>query len=415
MKAHLAPRFASLFLTAAACPLALAASTAAAEKKPEPAKPYVLFMGADLAVQRDKKFHRVEDVVGSELKIKIGKKEFFVPTRNRNTGLKVSNSLKLTATAARLDGLEAGPSYTPANDPKHKFNRESGAAGGAAAVQDLAYGQMIAMNLNASQSALNTEGATGPSAAMAQASIAAEQAAANAKMQGAAAEGAALQYSSQYNTGAYADQMHRDLAEGNYDAMEVSFKISSPVELDDPHMVILFKFQERDAKPGAEGMLIHAESLDRIGPKPKYMRIRKGGLPRGFKYLDCEVHIFNRGEEVATNASSKRVEITREEAQQYLLIQHLGANKDATVPAAAVSGMLPIDRLKGLTPEQLNRIYYAKVGPDGSVLGLFADESCNLKIDNDATLAVVSEVFFKPALVKGKPVEGVARVRLGEI
>ena len=414
MKAHLAPRFASLFLIAAACPLALAAG-AAGDKKPEPATPYVLFMGADLAVQRDKKIHRVEDVVGSELKIKVGKKEVLVPTRNRNTALKVSNSLKLTAATARIDGLEAGPSYTPANDPKHKFNRESGAAGGAAAVQDLAYGSMIALNLNASQSAVNAEGATGPSAAMARANIAGEQAAANARMQGAAAEGAAMQYSSQYNTGAYAEEMQRELSEGNYDAMEVSFKISSPVELDDPHMVILFKFQERDAKPGTASMLIHVESLDRIGPKPKYMRIRKGGLPQGFKYLDCEVHVFNRGEELATNASPKRVEITREEARQYLLIQHMGANKDATVPATVVSGMLPADRLKGLTPEQLNRIHYAKVGPDGSVLGLFADENCNLKIDNDPTLMVLGEVLFIPALVKGKPVEGVARVRLGEI
>jgi hypothetical protein len=414
MKAHLARRFLGLFLSAAACPLAWAAN-AAAEKKPEPAKPYVLFMGADLAVQRDKKFHRVEDVVGSELKIKIGRKEFFVPTRNRNTGLKVSHSLKLTGATAQLDGLEAGPSYTPANDPRHKFNRESGAAGGAAAVQDLAYGQMIAMNLNASQSALNAEGATGTTGAMAQANVAASQNAANAAMQAAAEAGAMMQYSSQYNTGAYADQMQRELAEGNYDAMEVSFKISSPVELDDPHMVILFKFQERDAKPGTEGMLIHAESLDPIGPRPKYMRIRKAGLPRGFKYLDCEVHIFNRGEEVATNASTKRVELTREEAQQYLLIEHLGANKDATVPAAPVPGTLASTRLKELSLDQLNRTYYAKIGPDGSVLGLYTDESCNLKIDNDATLAVVSEVFFKPALVKGKPVEGVARVRLGEI
>ena len=224
-----------------------------------------------------------------------------------------------------------------------------------------------------------------------------------------------MQYSSQYNTGQYVDQMHRELAEGNYDAMEVSFKISSPVELDDPHMVILFKFQERDAKPGTEGMLIHAEALDPVGPKPKYIRIRKAGLPRGFKYLDCEVHIFNRGEEVATNASSKRVELTREEAQQYLLIEHLGANKDATVPAAPVPGTLASTRLKELNLDQLNRTYYAKIASDGAVLGLFADESCNLKIDNDATLAVVSEVFFTPALVKGKPVEGVARVRLGEI
>ncbi len=405
-------RLFSLLLPFAVGPLVFAADAA---KPAEVAKPYVLFMGADLSVHRDKKFYRVEDVVGSELKIKIGKKEFFVPTRGRNTNLKVGHSLKLTGAVAKLDGLQAGPTYTPANDPVRKMIAASGAAGGAAAVQDLAYGQMIAMNLNASQAALSAQGSNGITGAMAQAEVARMQEAADEALKQAAAAGAIMQHSSQYNTGDYVDKMHREMSDGNYDAMEVSFKISSPVELDDPHMVILFKFQDRDAKAGTEGMLIHAESLDPIGSKPKYIRIRKAGLPKGFKYLDCEVHIFNRGEEVATNASPKRVELTRDEAQQYLLIEHMGANKDATVPAAGVPGTVATTRFKELTLDQLNRTYYAKIGPDGSVLGLFTDENCNLKIDHETTLSIVSEVFFKPALVKGKPVEGVARVRLGEI
>lgn len=380
-----------------------------------PPKSYVLFMGADLDVQREKKFHRVEDVIGSELKIRIGKKEFYVPTRNRNINLKVSHSLKLSGATVRLDNLEGGPAYTPANDPVRKMIAASGAAGGAAAVQDLAYGKIIDMNINASRMGLATEGATGTTAEMAKADIGRSQLEANAALQQAAAAGAMLQYNDLYNTGTYVDKMYRELAEGNYDAMDVSFKISSPVELEDPYMVVLFRFQERDAKPGQESMIIHAEALDPIGPKPKFVRVRKGGLPRGFKYIDSEVHIFNRGKEVATNASSKRVELTREEAQQYFVIEHMGANKDATVPAAAVPGSLPPGRLKSLSLDQVNRTYYVKVAPDGSVAGLYADESCNLAIDDHDALAVVGEVFFKPALVKGTPVEGVARVRLGEI
>jgi hypothetical protein len=405
----------SLGLTALILLAPISAKDKAAPADDTTAKPYVLFMGADLAVQRDKKFHRVEDVIGSELKIRIGKKEFFVPTRNRATGLKVSHSLKLTGATAQLDGLAAGPAYTPAKDPRLKFARESGAAGGAAAVQDQAYGRMIAKGIDMAVAGQNAEYAKGSSFEAAAAKAYEEEQAKFQQSMDQAGAASDMMRSSQFNTGQYADNMQRELAEGNYDAMEVSFKISSPVELDDPYMVILFKFQARDAKPGDESMLIHAESLDPIGPKPKYIRVRQGGLPEGFKFLDSKVHIFNRGEEVATNTSAKRVELTREEAQQYLIIEHLGANKDATVPAAVVPGTLASTRLKELTLDQQNRTYYAKVGPDGAVLGLFADESCNLKIDNDTTLAVVSEVFFKPALVKGKPVEGVARVRLGEI
>lgn len=401
-----------LWLTGLLGGLLTAATAHGAEVQPAPAKPYVLFMGADLAVQRDKKFHRVEDVVGSEFKIRIGKKEFFVPTRNRQTGLRVSHSLKLSGATVRLEGLQGGPAYTPANDPVRKMIAASGAAAGAAAVQDLAYGKMIQMSMIASESAMSANAGGSP-----QAVAAAAEAEANYQqaLRQAGEMSSIIQTSSQFNTGTYADQMQKELAEGNYDAMEVSFKISSPVELEDPYMVILFKFRERDAKPGDEGMLIHAEAIEPVGPKPKYIRVRQGGLPRGFKFLDSEVHIFNRGEEVATNASAKRVELSREEAQQYLVIEHIGANKGATVPATAVPGTLPPARLKTLSLDQAGRTYYARIGPDGSVAGLYADESCNLKIDDGPTLAVVNEVFFKPALVKGKPVEGVARVRLGEI
>src|SRR6187551_1256488 len=95
-------------LFVASLPLSFAASPT---DQPAPAKTHVLFMGADLDVQREKKFYRVRDVIGSEFMIRIGQKEFFVPTRTRQTALKVDYGLKLTAAEVKLDGLEAGPGY----------------------------------------------------------------------------------------------------------------------------------------------------------------------------------------------------------------------------------------------------------------------------------------------------------------
>ncbi|HEX2862174.1 MAG TPA: hypothetical protein VHN79_11065 [Lacunisphaera sp.] len=394
--------------------------TAAEEKSqnptgPNPTKPYVLFMGADVSVQREKRFHRVEDVAGSELKIRVGKREVFVPTRNRATNLKVDNSLKLAHGSVTLHGLESGPAYTPGNDPVRKMIAASGAAGGAAAVKDLAYGKLIAASMNmamAGQSA--SASANSGSAGATAAAYAESQKQYESAMQLAAASNDTM-LSSQYDTTQYVNKMYNELAEGNYDAMEVSFKISSAEELDDPHMIILFRFQEREAKPGEIGMLIHAEELDAVGPKPKYVRVRESGLPRGFKYVDCEVHIYNRGEEVATNASTKRVELTRTEALQYHLIDHLGTNKGATVPAAVVRGTLPLEQRRQLSLDQLNRTCYARVSAEGELIDVYADEGCNLKLDDAVTFAALREAFFKPALVKGKPVEGTARVRLADI
>jgi hypothetical protein len=68
-----------------------------------------------------------------------------------------------------------------------------------------------------------------------------------------------------------------------------------------------------------------------------------------------------------------------------------------------------------LSPDQLNRTVYARISKEGAVLGVYSDEGCNLQLDDVATFTALREVFFKPSLVQGKPAEGTARVRLGEI
>lgn len=403
----------SVFCLLGAVAVLPAGSQPGAPSAPLVPKTHVLFMGAELQVQREKKYHRVEDVVGSELKIRIGRREILMPTRHRSTNLRVGHALKLAGVTVTLDELQSGPGYTPANDPTRKAIAAAGAAGGAAAVQDLEQGQM----LQVATAAAHADRVEAANPGIPDARAAAERMRIElreAEIRSGSA-GHLARYERLNDPAAHADRRQGELAEGNFDAMEVSFKVASPVELDDPHVVVLFKFQPRDAKPGDEGMVIHAQSLDPLGPKPRFVRVRQGGLPHGFRFLDCEVHLFNRGAEVATNVSSRRVELTREEARQYVVIEHLGANRDATVPAAVVAGTLPPGRLKTLTTDQVNRICYARIGPDGHLLGVFADASCRQQLADTALEATLAEMLFRPALRAGRAIEGVARVRLAEI
>jgi hypothetical protein len=127
------------------------------------------------------------------------------------------------------------------------------------------------------------------------------------------------------------------------------------------------------------------------------------------------VHIYNRGKEVATNESSKRVELNRDEARQYLVIEHVAANKDATMPPAPVAGSLPQAARARLSREQLDRLCYARISKDGGVLGIFADESASLPLGDAAIAEVCAEGLFKPALAQGKPMEGVVRFRPADL
>ncbi len=79
------------------------------------------------------------------------------------------------------------------------------------------------------------------------------------------------------------------------------------------------------------------------------------------------------------------------------------------------SGRRPRELRARFTPAQLNRTSYARVAGDGSLLGVYADEGCNLRLDDATAVALLGEAFFKPALNQGKPVEGVAPVRLAQL
>lgn len=379
----------------------------------EPAKapaatpaPFVVFMGADVAVQQGKRFYPVEDVDGSEFRITVGGQPRFVRTRLQTNNLKITNELKFSPFSVRLDDLQGGPGYTPAADPRHKFNARSGAASGAAAARTLA--DYNVTEVSDTLEKVKSGGVPWPERV--------EQLSQELDKQQGNLGSSEQQLASDYaSVGNAANALSLELAEGNFDLVDISFRISAPEPLDDPYMVVLVEFQPRGAKPGETSLLIHAKALDPVGAEPKYIRIREGGMPVGFKYLRHEVHIYNRGREVASNASSKRVELSRDEARQYIVLEHLGAHKDATLPPAPVAGSLPASVRSRVAPEQLNRLCYARVSREGRLLGLYADEGASLPIPDSELAGLFADALYKPALASGKPMDGIVRVRLADL
>jgi hypothetical protein len=368
-------------------------------------KTHVLFMGANLSVQQGKRYYDVEDVDGSEFIIRQKGEKTFVRTRMARNNVKVQRTLKLAPLSVKLDAMQGAAGYTPAADPRHKYNARSGAQGGAQAAHDWAetrHDEAVVSLRKAEE---------GPSS---------EQFKKNyqdiilEEGRNMAVAGQQLG-SDMMSIPGMQNELALELAEGNYDLMEVSFRVSSPEPLDDPYMVIVVDFQPRGAKPGETATLIHAKALDPIGPEPQFIRMREGGMPVGFKYLRHEVHLYNRGQEVATSESSKRVELSRDEAREYLVIEHLAAHKKDTVPAIAVPGSLSPDLRTRLAPDQLNRVCYVRVSREGKLLGVFVDEAASLPQPDAAINAALAGAFFKPAVAQGKPMEGVVRVRVADL
>jgi hypothetical protein len=156
--------------------------------------------------------------------------------------------------------------------------------------------------------------------------------------------------------------------------------------------------------------MIYARALEAIGSRPQKIHILQGGLPHGYELVSYQVHLYNLGQEVATDVVPERVSLTREEAFEYVKADYLGTHKGATLPSTPAMGKLGLETKAELTPAQLGGTYFVKVNKDGKPEEAFLDEACSQPVDG-VVATVVKYVRFFPALEKGKSVDGVARLR----
>lgn len=386
------------------CVLVTGSLFGSAPERDQPA--YTLFMGADIAIEQDKSFYRVEDVTGSYFKIRVDGKEEMIPTRSGTARMRIDNALKLAGTPISLGNLKAERAYTPARDPHRKFNRMAAASAGASAAVDLSTFQMnqAQANLSAIQS--------DPYASQQQIADATYQrdTAVQTQYQNSLSVGSDIN-----SAGYHAQELEAELAEENFDAIRLTMQISSPVRIEKPYLLVIARIHERDEKPGVFRSWIFAQKIDTIEPEPQRIFINQGGLPVGYTLEDYQVRIYNQGREVPTNVSPNSVQLSRDEARQYVLIEHLAANKEATMPAMPVFGEVPADLKSRMASGEFNQPFFVKVDADGNALGTFTDRECTRSVDNAYVNAFVAGVLFVPAIEKGKPVTGVAQLQLGSL
>jgi len=385
----------------------------AAPADPTEPKPISFFVGTDISIERGKKLYRILDVNGSSFVISVDGKPDLVPMRGERHNLKVEHSVKLTSTSALVTGLVGDRAYTPGNDPR--MRRQIEAVRVSAAVGDnasLAMGQYMAAKNNFFSPDNSSSAAGTPAAGI----VASQRAAFEANAAAAAdkalemARVAEDQLASNNANGGYAQlQAQGDLIDDRFDAVEVEFYVSSATPLTSPYMVLLVNYLEKEDQPDSARNLIHACPLNPIGTKPERVHVLQGGLPRGYALKDFQVHLYDRGEEIATDVVPKRVALTREQAFQFLQADYLRQHKGATLAAAPAIGRLDAETKARLTHEQLTGRYFVKVSSEGRPLAVFADEACTLPADEVIT-GLTEKVRFYPALADGKRVEGVARL-----
>ena len=406
----------SRFISRQAIPLALLLSislVANAENKTLPAKedgssrPYTLYMGADLDVKTNNELCRVMDVTDGNFVVQRKTERALVPLEKGNFSFKINHNLKLTEHFATVFKLKIVRAYTAGNDPMKKWNkaRDDSMAIQQSRVEQSSTALMYAAASRPGVNPFAQGGATGPVSDTDSKS----EAVVSADFQSTINSGSG----DVSNAGYYAGRIQEELDKQLFDAVEINFEVSSAETYEHPYLVVVSEFVEKD-KPKILNTWVYARPLAPITPKSKSVWMLQGGFPKGFIIEKAQIHLYNNGEEIATNESSKRVMLTNDEAFQYVLLQYLGTNKAADKTAAPAFGHLTNNRRQTLSQEQLKRPLFVKVSKEGKPLEAFSDEQCKKPCEPEL-LAAVSEFRFTPALTKGKAVEGLARLRLAEL
>jgi hypothetical protein len=407
------------------------------------AKTHTLFMGADISVNLDKDLYAVRDVVGSAWVIDIDGKDKIVSTKEAPHNLKITPVLKLTEVSATISGFKKEAAYSFDNDPSVIITRGLTRA----AVTN-------AMLVGISQDARNLSDtvankALGPAALFASSDNQfGESALLFTAMTTPAIthpakpilgqrtpppnplvpttfdslDGLGL---SQSLTSQAAVAAASQAASGNepagrlttqgLDAMDVEFDISSATPLYNPYVVTITRFHDKLAKPGLVKSLVYARALDPIDAHFSHVHFSEDGFPFSYELVDFQLHIYNRGVEIATNLSSKRVELTRDEAFEYVKMEYVSAHRSDTLPAVPAMGKLPAELPNRLAAGKYTETFFVRVSKDGLAEEPFADVACSRKIEDPFLEAVVRSLRFKPALAHGEPVDGVTALNLTKL
>jgi hypothetical protein len=408
-------------------------------------KTHTLFMGADVDLSLDRDLYRVRNVIGSNWVVAIGGKDRVISAKEAPQHLKITPSLKLTEASVTITAFVRVQAYSYGNDPSVRLTRGLN--------QSAVMGADLQSRANDYQARADTMG----NHALGGASLFAgsdDQFSANALM-AAASRGISTSTSTggttvlpdmdfsvrksaypytfnnptqvantqaaQVSAGSVAAQAENGneptgkIVSAGMDAIEVSFDARSPVLLRDPYVITLTKFRTKSSKPGVVQNLVYAKSLDAIDEHSSHIHFVEEGLPDGYELIDFQLHLYNRGVELATNIAQDRVELTRDEAFEYVKMEYLGAHSTDTQPPIAAMGKLPAELPSRLSEGKYGGSYYVKVSRDGYADAAFSDASCRNEVRDPFLDSVVKALRFKPALDHGKAVSGVAEINLGKL
>ena len=199
-------------------------------------------------------------------------------------------------------------------------------------------------------------------------------------------------------------QNAKDAARSTFDRLRISFDAAYPEEINNAYVVCVARIEDSN---GALSDVLMLESIGHLGPEAKKISVSQSRLPPGFQVQVMQVHLYRNGWELATNQSERLMGLTRDELQEFLVLDHVTHHGLESLPARPVWNLAPpaLDAVS----RQNNQTCEVAITAEGRI----APEQ-NLDAIPAEVRSVITEMIFLPALSAGKPVAGTARFTLAD-
>jgi hypothetical protein len=211
---------------------------------------------------------------------------------------------------------------------------------------------------------------------------------------------------------ASAASLQSNLAKGSIE-VEISFDVSSPEPLENAYIVVIANYAS-PSRPGEIARQISAREFATIDSNPQKVKMSHAASMNGLPFKKFDIGLFANGQEVATNLSEKRMELTRDQAFQFFLIEYLSSHKGATVPPKPMLMTPRSEFRRQVAKAELNQTIYANVDKMGAVSAMSTDSAGTERVPASVRSAL-QNVRFMPALNNGAPVEGRVKVTLAQL
>ncbi|MEO6004475.1 MAG: hypothetical protein ABIZ04_23390 [Opitutus sp.] len=364
------------------------------------AKTYTLFEGNNIAVGQGKDVYPVRDVNGGSWVVMIDGKEVLVSGKSGPINMKVTPLQKLADVSVSFANLQTERAYTFNNDPTVRMTRSMGKAAQLAAGYEAAASQAAAAQTSAPtvSSAIPTGTPAGVGSAPSASGVANQAA-----------------FTASKNAGADLVRHGANDVEGNFDALDVSFEISSATPLAAPYIVTTTRIHEVDSPEGSFRNVVSARALEPVTAKPTKVKYQQPNFPFGYQLEGFGIHVYDGGREVASTVAPKRQVFTMDQAFEYVRNKYLETHKTGTAPATPVMGDLPPDLAAQVATGRYAAPVYVKVSTQGLAEDAYADAAGKTKINDAFVQSVIHGIRFQPALEAGKPVEGMVALNLSKL